>query len=77
MLRVTIELFPFGNIEGSKIIAVGKISQIIDSEEGSFRNYEGEFFSDMDGEEFALIKNHNRELGPWDLLRKLLIAANK
>jgi len=72
MLRITIELFPFGHIENSKIIATGKINQVIDEQTGHLRDYEAEFESDMQGMEFAKIKGHDRRNGPWELLQKLL-----
>jgi len=72
MLRITIELFPFGHVDNSKVIATGKISQVIDDQTGHVRDYEAEFESDMDGTEFAKIKDHDRRNGPWELLKKLL-----
>jgi len=72
MLRITIELFPFGHIDNSKIIGIGKIHQVIDDQSGNLRDYEAEFESDMEGTEFAKIKGHDRRNGPWELLKKLL-----
>lgn len=72
MLRITIELFPYGHVDNSKIIALGKINQVIDNQEGNLRDYEAEFDSDMDGTEFSKIKGHDRRNGPWELLKKLL-----
>lgn len=72
MLRITIELFPFGHVDNSKVIGTGKINQVIDDQDGYLRDYEAEFDCDMDGEEFSKIKGHDRRNGPWELLRKLL-----
>lgn len=86
MLRVTIELFPFGGVEDSKIIAVGKINQLLEDKNidllmqetlGDLRDYEAEFDCDMEGLECVSIKGHDRRLSPWDLVRKLLVAIDQ
>ena len=76
MIRVTVELVPFGNEERKKVIGIMNIANdgTGDREIG---NYEARLEDDRGTEGTVFVKNHIRQEGVWRLIRRALIEFNK
>ena len=73
MLRVTIELIPFGNEDNKETI--GEIIIINDAtskKRPEFGNYEVKLYQSTISPKFIAIKNHKREDGYLKLLQKCI-----
>jgi hypothetical protein len=76
MIRVTVELIPFGDEEGKKIIGTMNIVN-----DGTGDQEIGNYMARMEGvlgkEKTVQIKNHIRQEGVWRLIRRALIEMNQ
>jgi hypothetical protein len=72
MLRVTIELIPFGDQKKSRVIGQMQIVNTGTSKWPSIGHYDGWMCEEDNGYTEFHIKNHKRRDGFWVLLSKIL-----
>jgi len=81
MLRVTVELIPFGCEEAKRVLGtcdIANITDLDDAKKRKSRDYAIDF-ADMgtfSRKQFT-VKRHKREDGFWELIRRAIVAAKK
>lgn len=67
MLRITIDLCPYGDEDKARTIGQMLIGNI-----GSAGSNAADYVVLLEGQEVAQVKGHQREDGPWELARKAI-----
>jgi len=81
MLRVTVELIPFGVEEAKRVLGtcdIANVTDLDDAKKRKSRDYAIDF-TDMGTftrRQFKLLR-HKREDGFWELIRRAIVAAKK